>query len=151
MKALLRADLYRLLHSKFFYILAAVALALALVTFGLLVLIQTLASEMAGEALGLSVSAFQRLSFDGTVGYFSVIASAVFICGDYAGGGIRGKIVIGIDITKVVSVVYRHGFQSCSYRSCVHSLFFKIVSVLYVFQSLSMKVSGMRQQEGGVL
>ena len=95
MKALLRADLYRLLHSKFFYILAAVALALALVTFGLLVLIQTLASEMAGEALGLSVSAFQRLSFDGTVGYFSVIASAVFICGDYAGGGIRGKIVIG--------------------------------------------------------
>ena len=36
-----------------------------------------------------------------------------------------GKIVIGIDITKVVSVVYRHGFQSCSYRSCVHSLFFK--------------------------
>ena len=89
----------------------AVALALALVTFGLLVLIQTLASEMAGEALGLSVSAFQRLSFDGTVGYCAAIAAAIFICGDYAGGGIRNKVLTGcgrkdIYLSKLVAVTF---------------------------------------------
>ena len=101
MKALLRADFYRLFRSKFFYILSAVALGLSLVTLGLYAVINEF-SEMADMGIAVvDALAFQRASFDGTVGYFSAIAAAVFICGDYSGGGMRAKIVIGCGRRKI--------------------------------------------------
>lgn len=100
MKDLLKADFYRLFRSKFFYILLGVAFIFALFTFSLYMVIAKIAEE---EFLGVPFTAeiFQQLSFDGTVAYFTVIAAAIFICGDYSGGGMRNKILIGCGRTNI--------------------------------------------------
>ena len=100
MKQLLRADFYRLLRSKFFYILLAVAFALSLIAFLLYLAIARLAEEDL-FALLLTAEDLQILSFDGTVGYCAAIAAAIFICGDYSGGGMRNKIVAGCGRRKI--------------------------------------------------
>lgn len=100
MKQLLRADFYRLLRSKFFYILLAVAFALSLISFLLYLAIARLAEEDL-FALLLTAEDLQILSFDGTVGYCAAIAAAIFICGDYSGGGMRNKIVAGCGRRKI--------------------------------------------------
>ena len=100
MKQLLRADFYRLLRSKFFYILLAVAFGLSLISFLLYLAIARLAEEDL-FALLLTAEDLQVLSFDGTVGYCAAIAAAIFICGDYSGGGMRNKIVAGCGRRKI--------------------------------------------------
>ncbi len=94
MIGLLKADFYRLFRSKFFYILGAVIFVLSLAVLGLYVLVVNFGGTMTAEG-------FQRLSFDGTVGYCAAIASAIFVCSDHSGGGIRDKVVTGCGRRKV--------------------------------------------------
>lgn len=102
MKALLRADLYRLFRSKFFYILLIVSFALALITFLLYLAISEISEGEDGlMPFVMTAEQLQMLSFDGTIGYMAAIAAAIFVCGDYSGGGMRNKVVIGCGRRKI--------------------------------------------------
>lgn len=112
MNHLLKADFYRLFRSKFYYILVGVAFLLAVLTFALYMAIVRFASAEAQLQIGaMTAEDFQKFSFDGTVGYCAAIAAAIFICGDYAGGGIRNKVLTGcgrkdIYLSKLVAVTF---------------------------------------------
>lgn len=108
MKHLLRADFYRLFHSKFFYILLAVAFGMSLLSFFLYLSIVAFAGQLivGGQTVldgsfTITLQDLQTFSFDGTVGYCAAIAAAIFICGDYSGGGIRNKILTGCGRMKI--------------------------------------------------
>lgn len=102
--ALIREQLYRLLHFKVFWVLNIIIAGVCLLEVGIYALTNSILRSLSdGEVVNYTAvnALFSGMFSMNTLGVFVLIFTAVFCCGEFSNHTIRGKLASGFSRTTV--------------------------------------------------
>ena len=141
MLKLLKVDLKRVFKDKLFLVMGILALAFAVATPLLYVVIfsslglNTDEMSMTLEALGMSITAksmfFQSFSLGNNLGLILPVLLAIILCKDFSHGTVRNKIISGKSRTSIFMSMYTVCFSVLFGVMVLHALLTLLVSLIF--------------------
>lgn len=141
MLKLLKVDLKRVFKDKLFLVMGILALAFAVATPLLYVVIfsslglNTDEMSMTLEALGMSINAksmfFQSFSLGNNLGLILPVLLAIILCKDFSHGTVRNKIISGKSRTSIFLSMYTVCFSVLFGVMVLHALLTMLVSLIF--------------------
>lgn len=141
MLKLLKVDLKRVFKDKLFLVMGILALAFAVATPLLYVVLfsslglNTDEMSMTLEALGMSINAksmfFQSFSLGNNLGLILPVLLAIILCKDFSHGTVRNKIISGKSRTSIFMSMYTVCFSVLFGVMVMHALLTMLVSLIF--------------------